>query len=53
MGNIPAKTEVIFISEFIQSIETSQSYEIELFRNLPFFKEKMIKFLIIQKYLVE
>ena len=38
MGNIPAKTEVIFISEFIQSIETSQSYEIELFRNLPIFQ---------------
>ena len=40
MGNIPAKTDVIFISEFIQSIETSQSYEFELFRNLPIFQGK-------------
>lgn len=40
MGNIPAKTDVIFISEFIQSIQTSQSYEFEIFRNLPIFQGK-------------
>ena len=40
MGNIPPKQEVIFISEFIQFIESSDSYEFELFRNLPIFKEK-------------
>ena len=38
MGNIPAKEEVIFISEFIQLIESSKSYEFELFRNFPIFK---------------
>ena len=38
MGNIPPKQEVIFISEFIQFIESSDSYEFELFRNLPIFK---------------
>ena len=40
MGNIPPKEEVIFISEFIQFIESADSYEFELFRNLPVFKEK-------------
>ena len=35
MGNIPAKEELTFISEFIQPTESSNSYEIELFRNLP------------------
>ena len=40
MGNIPAKTDVIFISEFIYPIEVSQKYEFELFRNLPIFIEK-------------
>ena len=37
MGNIPPKTEVIFISEFLHFIEISQKYEFELFRNLPIF----------------
>ena len=40
MGNIPPKEEVIFTSEFIQFIQSSNSYEFELFRNLPIFKEK-------------
>ena len=40
MGNIPAKTEVVFISEFIHSIEVSQKYEFEIFRNLPIFQGK-------------
>ena len=40
MGNIPPKQEVIFISEFIQFVETSDFYEFELFRNLPIFKGK-------------
>jgi hypothetical protein len=35
MGNIPAKEELTFISEFIQPTETSKLYEFELFRNLP------------------
>ena len=38
MGNIPPKTDVIFISEFLHFIETSQKYEFELLRNLPIFK---------------
>ena len=40
MGNIPPKAEVIFISEFIQTIEVSKKYEFELFRNLPIFQGK-------------
>ena len=40
MGNIPAKAEVVFISEFIHPIEVSQKYEFELFRNLPIFQGK-------------
>ena len=40
MGNIPPKQEVIFKSEFIQYIESSTSYEFELFRNLPIFSGK-------------
>ena len=40
MGNIPANEEVTFISEFIQFIEVSKSYEFEMFRNLPIFKGK-------------
>jgi len=41
IGNIPPKSDVIFISEFIYSTETSnKQYEFELFRNLPFFKGK-------------
>ena len=38
MGNIPPKNEVIFITEFIHLIESSEKYEFELFRNLPIFK---------------
>ena len=37
MGNIPPKEELTFISEFIQTTESSNSYELELFRNLPIF----------------
>ena len=40
IGNIPPKAEVIFISEFIQTIEASKKYEFELFRNLPIFQGK-------------
>ena len=40
MGNIPPKTEVIFISEFIHSVEASKKYEFEMFRNLPIFQGK-------------
>ena len=46
MGNIPPKQEVIFISEFIQFIESSDSYEFELFRNLPIINEKIHYFKI-------
>jgi hypothetical protein len=35
MGNIPAKTKVTFISEFLQFVESSENYEFEIFRNLP------------------
>ena len=38
MGNIPPKTELLFISEFMSLIEVSQKYEFELFRNLPIFE---------------
>ena len=37
MGNIPANEEVIFITEFIQFVESSKVYEFELLRNLPIF----------------
>ena len=37
MGNIPSEEEVTFISEYLNPIETSKSYEFELFRNLPIF----------------
>ena len=41
MGNLPPKSEIIFISNFISPIETSNNkYEFELFRNLPIFKGK-------------
>ena len=40
MGNIPAKTEVTFESEFIHPIQHSQHYQFELFRNLPIFVGK-------------
>ena len=35
LGNIPPKKEVIFISEFLQFMESSNKFEFELFRNLP------------------
>ena len=35
LGNIPPKEELTFISEFIHYTESSESYEFELFRNLP------------------
>ena len=35
LGNIPPKQEVIFISEFLQFMESSNKFEFELFRNLP------------------
>ena len=35
IGNIPSKEELTFISEFIYFIESSETYEFELFRNLP------------------
>ena len=38
MGNLPPKTGIIFVSNFISQIETSNnSYEFEIFRNLPIF----------------
>jgi len=42
MGNIPPKQEVIFISEFLQFIESSKTheFEFELFRNLPILQIK-------------
>ena len=50
MGNIPPKQELEFISEFIHYTESSDTYEYELFRNLPIlvgknsvFQDKEIK----------
>ena len=40
LGNIPPKEELTFISEFIYFIESSESYEFELFRNIPIFNGK-------------
>ena len=41
MGNLPPKTNVIFNSYFISPIDASNnSYEFELFRNLPIFLGK-------------
>ena len=40
MGNIPPKEKVIFITKFMNFIESSEKYEFELFRNLPIFKDK-------------
>ena len=40
MGNIPAKEEVIFISEFIHFTKHSDLYEFEIMRNLPIFEGK-------------
>ena len=44
MGNIPANEEVIFTSEFIQFVESSKTYEFELFRNLPIFYGKSCEY---------
>ena len=38
MGNIPPYEIVIFISEFIQFIENSKSFQFELSPNLPIFR---------------
>ena len=38
LGNIPSNEEIIFISEYLQFMETSKSYEFEMFRNLPIFE---------------
>ena len=40
MGNIPPRQEVLFISEFLQFVESSDLYEFEIFRNLPIFSGK-------------
>ena len=41
IGNIPPKEQLTFISEFIQDNESSNnSYEYELFRNIPRIKDK-------------
>ena len=37
LGNIPSQKELLFISEFIHFTESSETYEFELFRNLPIF----------------
>ena len=42
MGNIPPNQEITLISDFIQLVETSKTYEFELFRNLPIFYGKNI-----------
>ena len=44
MGNIPPKEEVTFISEFLHLIQTSKSYEFELFRNLPIFEGRGVSY---------
>jgi hypothetical protein len=38
MGIIPSKEKVIFISEFFRFTENKNSFQFELFRNLPIFK---------------
>ena len=40
MGNIPSKSEVTFISEYIRFTDFSNKYEIELLRNIPIFTGK-------------
>ena len=37
LGNILHKEKIVFTSEFLSYTESSESYEIELFRNLPIF----------------
>ena len=44
MGNIPPKEEVTFISEFLHLIQTSKSYEFELFRDLPVFEGRGVSY---------
>ena len=40
MGNIPAKEEVIFITEFVHFTKHLELYEFEILRNLPIFEGK-------------
>ena len=40
MGNIPSKSEITFITEYLRFTEFSSSYEIELSRNIPIFSER-------------
>ena len=40
MGNIPPKENIIFISEFIQFTENDKSFQFELSRNLPIFRNE-------------
>ena len=42
MGNIPPNQEITLISDFIQLVETSKTYEFELIRNLHIFYGKNI-----------
>ena len=44
MGNIPPKTEVIFISEFIQLFEPSNIISFKINQNLPIFNEDQITY---------
>ena len=37
IGNLHPKQELIFVSKFIQYVNSSDKYEFELFRNLPIF----------------
>ena len=37
MGNIPSKSEITFIMEFLQFTDFSNQFEIELLRNIPIF----------------
>ena len=39
LGNIPPKTEVIFISEFIQIFEPSKIIKYNIYKHLPIFQE--------------
>ena len=43
IGNLPPQEELIFITEYIQFLESSDNkYEHELFRNLPQFNSNYI-----------
>ena len=43
MGNIPPKTKVIFISEFIQLFEPSKIIRFNIYKDLPIFREDYYK----------